>query len=1228
MGLFMQFSITKRNGVISLGWAMAAVLIIGGTPMIQQLFRPAEALTSADLEDLAPNTWTQVEVGGLNAPTGILAYSGMAYDQARKKLYVFGGGHWDYSGNEVWVFNTATQTWSRPSAPDPVPQTLCPAGFQSTYPGAVFSPSAESLANARPLTRHTYDTVELLGSTGELFVAGQYTYGEGTDCYCWGCNDTWTWNPDTDRWTYRNVAKRAVPQGVAGAAYDPVSGLMYVLDRQSVWTYAVSTDTWTQLSPSGTPPPTSIDFAVEYDSTRRALYRFGGSYPSTNQLSRYDIATNTWTNLTPTGDTPPQYDGIGLAYDSVNDKLIAFRGGLGTWVYNPVANTWTDANPAVEAPAADRVHGRLKYDPINNVTWLVTKASAGRIETWAYRYAGGGSTGDTQAPTASLTSPADGATVSGNVNLAATASDNVGVVGVSFTVDGTTVGAEDPASPFSMTWNSAGVANGSHVVRAVARDAAGNSTTSSPVTVTVQNDEPPPLPSGDTVSLTVREAAGVTRTNEPVTTGVPLPGGIQRDTWSLWDGATQVPVQITPMDGNANWMLLDFQTSLSGNATKTVELRNTAPSVSHASPIQKTESATQITLDTGPLELTLKKDAFNLFEAIGLNGSGIATGAGSNITLTNHNGTVFNANAAAPTSVTWEYDGPIRKTLRVDGPFTGWSGMGYTLRLTVYAGNSQAKLEFIIRNSLQVNQRHIHMNSARLIMGAGGTLVRSTGSGSVVSAGYPAGGLAYDLVTAADSSGNNGTVVADWSYYGGTILVDFANPGSTEMTRQLNAAKTPLLALTNARWFSDYGDFTTKQFGTLEDERQTYDNLGLSWNVSQEPQSAPAPDYRVGWENVDVHGDLENDDLWQNLLMFIRTDGQQPGYYHRARAWARYYQWEYAFRTDGFEYAWDGNFEPLPGVTRTNTSVGLTAADSSYLAANYNTGKQDTRGTNDFGGDHTFGFGLADWYHLTGEHPALDAMTDIAEAAWRTASRFTPGTADTAAFELRLWSRWLLLLQRQYEVAGGATWDARRTHAADLLRLSPAWDSNYGVYHKNLTEPSCSNVSDHYISPFQLIWAVWAHYRYFLDTNATWARDRVVQISNFVSQHGINPNTGLAGHKMWLDCQSAGDVYYESTNSGYTVSLADVLTIGARLDESQNKLDLARTALRNGMCAIYPSTAGTVCRFVNQEILSDNVYYRHNGYLHATNLTLRDSSGIDMITDTVAPAAVTDLQAQ
>ena len=94
---------------------------------------------------------------------------------------------------------------------------------------------------------------------------------------------------------------------------------------------------------------------------------------------------------------------------------------------------------------------------------------------------------DTTPPTASLTSPAAEATVTGSVLVGADATDNIGVAGLQFYLDGVALGAEDTTAPYSVSWATATAANGSHTLTARARDAAGNATTSAAVTVTVNN---------------------------------------------------------------------------------------------------------------------------------------------------------------------------------------------------------------------------------------------------------------------------------------------------------------------------------------------------------------------------------------------------------------------------------------------------------------------------------------------------------------------------------------------------------------------------------------------------------------------------------------------------------------------------------------------------------------------------------------------------------------------
>jgi hypothetical protein len=93
---------------------------------------------------------------------------------------------------------------------------------------------------------------------------------------------------------------------------------------------------------------------------------------------------------------------------------------------------------------------------------------------------------DQTPPTTAITSPADGATVSGTVTVNAGASDDVGVAKVEFYVDGALKGT-DTTAPYQFAWNTVSVANGSHALQSKAYDAVNNVGASPPITVTVNN---------------------------------------------------------------------------------------------------------------------------------------------------------------------------------------------------------------------------------------------------------------------------------------------------------------------------------------------------------------------------------------------------------------------------------------------------------------------------------------------------------------------------------------------------------------------------------------------------------------------------------------------------------------------------------------------------------------------------------------------------------------------
>ncbi|NPV01074.1 MAG: starch-binding protein [Brevinematales bacterium] len=95
-------------------------------------------------------------------------------------------------------------------------------------------------------------------------------------------------------------------------------------------------------------------------------------------------------------------------------------------------------------------------------------------------------------PTASIASPANGASLSGIVTIVANASDNNHVAKVEF-YRGTNKIGQATAEPYTMEWNTSYAPNGSHALTAKAYDDAGNTGTSPVVNVTTANANVPPV---------------------------------------------------------------------------------------------------------------------------------------------------------------------------------------------------------------------------------------------------------------------------------------------------------------------------------------------------------------------------------------------------------------------------------------------------------------------------------------------------------------------------------------------------------------------------------------------------------------------------------------------------------------------------------------------------------------------------------------------------------------
>jgi hypothetical protein len=197
--------------------------------------------------------------------------------------------------------------------------------------------------------------------------------------------------------------------------------------------------------------------------------------------------------------TTSEATSITVANDVLGPSLII----LSPVEYEIVSETTTVTALASDDRGVARVEFHVNYVLMHTVTsgpftfnWDTTAAPGGlnRLEVKALDAAGNSTSRwvyvlvrhDTTPPTVVLTSPPDGASLSGLIPLRADASDNLGVARIEFLVNEVVVGT-DWHSPYAFDWDSTEVSNEVHWVTARAWDIAGLSSTSSAVGVLIEN---------------------------------------------------------------------------------------------------------------------------------------------------------------------------------------------------------------------------------------------------------------------------------------------------------------------------------------------------------------------------------------------------------------------------------------------------------------------------------------------------------------------------------------------------------------------------------------------------------------------------------------------------------------------------------------------------------------------------------------------------------------------
>jgi hypothetical protein len=282
------------------------------------------------------------------------AWNGGVLDTARNRLIIWGGGHTDYSGNEVYSLDLNTLQLSRLTDPGLPVATACP----------------ESLVNGtQPNSRHTYGGIAYMPNVDKMFVFG------GSLATCGNSSvGTWLFNFATNQWEARSPSG-PVPNGDYGivSAYDPNTGKVFLHDNTNLFTYSPATNSYQQLTNNST--NIDIHLTATLDPKRKKFVILGGT-----QAWIYDISGSTFTRQalsTTGGSTIINSDYPGLAYDPQQDRIVAWSGGNTVYELNLDTNTWSSASfSGGPASGVRGVFGHWQYSPASGVYVTINSADA------------------------------------------------------------------------------------------------------------------------------------------------------------------------------------------------------------------------------------------------------------------------------------------------------------------------------------------------------------------------------------------------------------------------------------------------------------------------------------------------------------------------------------------------------------------------------------------------------------------------------------------------------------------------------------------------------------------------------------------------------------------------------------------------------------------------------------------------------------------------------------
>jgi hypothetical protein len=273
--------------------------------------------------DLATPAWTQLSPTG--GPPSARQFPAAVYDAPRDRMVVFGG-------------NDTTS-----AVQDPLWSLSLGSTIAWTDLGGRRPPTRWDAATAFDLTRRV------------MWIHGGDAYGNNgratrSDLWSLAVGSSMEWSQPATTGT--PLGRRFGHSAFYDAPRDRLvffGGSDTLTHLNDVWALTLSgTPAWNQLSPTGTPPVGRKYHSAVYDALNNRMVVFGGNTGMTtlNDVWALSLAgAPAWTELFPTGTPPPSLWGQSAALDREANRLIIF-GGQATGRRNNVHALTLTGSPA------------------------------------------------------------------------------------------------------------------------------------------------------------------------------------------------------------------------------------------------------------------------------------------------------------------------------------------------------------------------------------------------------------------------------------------------------------------------------------------------------------------------------------------------------------------------------------------------------------------------------------------------------------------------------------------------------------------------------------------------------------------------------------------------------------------------------------------------------------------------------------------------------------------